>query len=391
MSTIPLSMREGHGQTLSGRDAPPIIAPADDDGALDELITHVTETVTSRGRASDPADEPLLDVATDESGDDSAGDSWRALKAKLDDPETAAERGRDTALDGALKTAVDRRAGQETESADFHGSRAWRDELKERYNGRIGIGDLLEAFADWHERLKVNPAAADAIAAAYLAQPQYTLPTANGGPRKPAPASDAALDQTTSGQTLNRVLAAAIDRHHGKGDGEPAAFAASARHRTALKEMFPGMTYAEACRRVVMLDGDLHRDPLATAARLAASYGMSGAPAQPAAVAGEREPPTGDALAGNALGRDGWMDGAQQIIAATASHLPDLEHTQDEVAAVLERPEFMHGPDMQQNLLRAHRVAQLMRQRRSHQHDTHAAPAAAARLDGLISQAMQGT
>jgi hypothetical protein len=356
MSTIPLSMREGHGQTLSGRAAP--FMASDDDGALDDLIEHVTETVANRGRANDPADELLLDAATVEEGDgsskgDTPDDSWRALKAKLDDPGEAAERGPDTVLDRALKAAVDRRAGQEVESADFHGSRAWRDELRQRYDGRIAIGDLLESFAHWHEQLKADPSAASAaIAASYLAQPQYTLKTDAGTAQKPAAAGDA-----DPGQTLNRVLAAAIDRHHGKGDGEPAAFAASARHRAALKEMFPGMTYAEACRRVVTLDRDLHRDPVATAARLAASYGSTGTPVQPV-VSGERgapmkEPPTGSAS----------LSDAQQMIAASSAQMPDLEHMQDDVAAVLERPDFAHGPDMQQNLLRAYRAAQLARQK----------------------------
>ena len=270
MSMIPLSLREGYGQTLSGGDAP--VATRDNDNNLDALIANVTETITNRGALGRVDDEVLLDEPASEG--DNAGDSWRDLKAKLDDPESAQERGPDSGIDRALKMAVDRRASQETESADFHQSREWRAELEGRYDGRVAIGGLLDMFADWHERLKQNPrAAADAIASAYLEQAPHAVSHEAGLPGKPEGA--ARSENASADQKLNGILAEAIDRHHDKGDGEQKAFVASARHRVALKEMFPGMSYAEACRRVVKLDGDLHRDPIATAARLAATYGMT--------------------------------------------------------------------------------------------------------------------
>ena len=182
MSTIPLSMREGHGQTLSGGDEP---SPrTDDDSKLDALIENVTETIANRGAPGRADDEVLLDEPASEG--DNAGDSWRDLKAKLDDPELAQERGPDSELDRALKMAVDRRASQEAESADFHQSRQWRAELEQRYDGRVAIGGLLDMFADWHERLKVNPrAAADAIASAYLEQAAHAVSHEAGQPSKP--------------------------------------------------------------------------------------------------------------------------------------------------------------------------------------------------------------
>lgn len=339
MSTIPLSMREGHGQTLSGGDAS--ITLHEDDGALDALIERATETITERNAVGNGANEALLDEVDEKGGD--RGDTWRNLKAELDDADGVLH-GTYSELDRALKVAVDQRAEQEAESADFLQSREWRDALDQRYGGRVAIGDLLESFAQWHEQLKENPRdAADAIAATYLAQSQYALPDGNGRSGRNGPSGEAKSESPK--RTLNVILDDAIDRHHGKGDGEGAAFAASAPHRAALKAMFPGITYAEACRRVVKLDGDLHRDPIGTAARLGAAYGMSVMPSQQAATA-QRE-----ALAGD----------AQDMIAATAEHLPGLSDIEDDVVAVLQSPEFLHGPDMQQNLLRAYRIAQTAR------------------------------
>jgi hypothetical protein len=369
MSTIPLSLREGHGQTPSGTDAPLSAMHADNDDKLDALIDGVAATIANRDAPDGTRDEILLEAS---SGDD--GDTWRDLKAKLDDPELASECGADSELDRTLKAAVERRASQEAESADFRQSRGWRSELDRRYDGRIAIGDLLDNFADWHERLKQHPrAAADAIVAAYLEQAPDALPDDSTRPTssgKPASSMSEGADRT-----LNGILSAAIDRHHGQGDGEQKVFAASARHRNALKEMFPGLSYAEACRRVVKLDGDLHRDPIGTAGRLAATYGMTATPAQQI-IAEER-----GALAGD----------AQKIVATAVERLPDLANLEDDVIAVMQRPEFKHGPDMQSNLMRAHRVAQLSRGEQTRRSERSAGTIAApACLDGVIAKAMRG-
>jgi hypothetical protein len=371
MSTIPLSTREGHGQTLSGGAASPAVTHSGDDSKLDELIDGVTETITSRESPEGHRNEILLDAPAD----DDESDSWRAFKAKLDDPEAARGRCPGSELDRALKVAVDRRASQEAESADFHQSREWRDVLDQRYRGRYGIGALLDAFADWHEAFKTNPRAAfDAIASAYLDQPAYVLPAAEHRGHAESPAK---AEGTGAAQTLDGVLAAAIDRHHGKSDGEQQVFAASARHRAALKGMFPGMSYAEACRRVVTLDGDLHRDPIGTAVRLATTYGMPVTSAQHA-LAEQRNVRVGE---------------TQQMIAAAAENLPELAEMEDELVTVLGRPEFVHGPDMQENLLRARDVVRLARegQRRPRDRRSPESAAAASNLDGLIAQAMRGS
>lgn len=367
MTTIPLSMREGYGQALSGADGPSVTAYADDN-KLDELIDNVSETLAHRGSPDNQRDEILLDESPDD------GDTWRDLKARLDEPDAAEERGPESELDRALKAAVDRRASQETESADFRESKEWRDALHERYDGRVAIGDLLDQFADWHESLKANPrAAADALASAYLEQPAYALPDPAALEKRGTPPD---IKDGGPDRKLDSILAAMIDRHHGKGDGEQQAFGASARHRAVLKEMFPGMTYAEACRRVVMLDGDLHRDPIATAARLAATYRMPATSSQHIAV--ER--------------RDAMASDAQRVIASTAENWPGLADMENELVTVLNRPDFMHGPDMQENLLRAHRVVQLARHEGPRLGGgTDAKRAAMPRgLDGLIAQAMQG-
>jgi hypothetical protein len=370
MSTIPLSAREGHGQTLSGGDMSATAVHAENDNELDALIEKMSNTVVNRGIQND-VDGILLDSPS--SGEEADGDSWRAFKSSLDDPEKVAERGHETELDRALTVAVGRRANQEAESADFHQSRESRDALNERYGGQVAIGDLLEIFADWHERLKDNPdRTAEVMASAYLGEPSYALPNGAQVPNKLAPTLGA--NRMGVGSTLDDVLAAAINRHHGQGDGEKKVFAASARHRKALKEMFPGLSYAEACRRVVKLDSDLHRDPIGTAGRLAATYGMTATPAQQI-VAEQR-----DALAGD----------AQQIVVTAAERLPDLANLEDDVIAVMQRPEFRHGPDMQNNLMRAHRVAQLALGQQTRRREPAVTIPAPADLDGMIAQAMQG-
>jgi hypothetical protein len=287
---------------MSGDDTP--VAPhADDDSKLDELIDSVTETITNRDTSGGERDEILLDTPVN----DVDSDTWRAFKANLDDPETASERGLVSELDGALKAAVDRRASQETESADFRQSREWREALDKRYDGRVAIGDLLEAFAHWHERLKENPRGRRRHGLRLSReQAPYALP--DDAERASKPGTPAGVQEANPDQRLNGILAAAIDRHQGKGDGEQQAFAASARHRAALKEMFPGISYAEACRRVVNLDGDLHRDPIGTAARMAATYGLPMIPSQEVGLE-QRGASAGD---------------AQQAIAATAERLPDF-------------------------------------------------------------------
>ena len=121
------------------------------------------------------------------------------------------------------------------------------------------------------------------------------------------------------------------------------------------------MSYAEACRRVVKLDGDLHRDPIATAARLAATYGMTVTSSQQA-VAEHRHAAASD---------------AQQMVVSAAEHLPELAEMEDDLVKVLGRPDFAHGPDMQQNLLRAHRVVQLARDEQRRRNDHHVTRAGA--------------
>src|SRR5262245_7603572 len=103
MTSIPLSMRESYGQTLSGTEEPSVTARADDDGKLDALVDSVAERIAHRDASDDRQGDILLDEPTDD-------DSWRELKAKLDDADAAEERGPESELDRALKSAVDLRA-----------------------------------------------------------------------------------------------------------------------------------------------------------------------------------------------------------------------------------------------------------------------------------------
>ncbi|MCC6889611.1 MAG: hypothetical protein IT536_13840 [Hyphomicrobiales bacterium] len=336
MSTIPLSIREGRGRTSSGDD--PHVCATADRGHLDALIERVTETITGRAAARAGGFDRLLETTAGAAD----GQSWTDLKADIEASEAAQEIGAKSALeksplDQALKTAVDRCAGQESESADFHRSRPWREALARRYQGRVAIGDLFESFAQWHQRLLADPAsAADAIAAAYLEQPLNALPqdaTADGG------IAEQATSERQADHSLDRVLGAAIDRHHGDGDREQQTFADIARHRFLLKSMFPGLSFTEACRRLVTLDGALHRDPVATATRLALSYGLAiEPPSEKPAVAGA-------------------VDDAEDVVTSLVRQLPDLMDLEDEILAVLQRPAFRHGPDLRRNLIRAYGIA----------------------------------
>ena len=82
MSTIPLSAREGYGQTLSGEDAPP---PEQTNDKLDAVIESAFETITTRDEIKED-DETLLPVT---------GDGWANL---VNDPEREAPAEREAGL-----------------------------------------------------------------------------------------------------------------------------------------------------------------------------------------------------------------------------------------------------------------------------------------------------
>ena len=92
--------------------------------------------------------------------------------------------------------------------------------------------------------------------------------------------------------------------------------------------MFPGLSFADAMRSLVKFDGDMHRDPLTTAARMGASYGMPVTAGQHIAAQAdyERTAPV------------------VQMVEHTAQYLPNYADYQEDMIRVLGRADFVRSP-----------------------------------------------
>ena len=255
MSTIPLKHAKATCQSISGSDTPPTTIERDD-GALDALIESATETVTNRDQIKEDDDTLLKPIE---------GEGWAALAS---DPDRPAPTEREAGLEKVMRGREAKLAEREAESAEFHASQESRETLRHRYKGQVSVEQLLENATDWHHYMTANPhMAADQLASAYLQAAPYAI---NDDP--PPKKAEAPADEHRW-RSLDRILEDAWDKRQ-NGDPNQQEFKASAKQRAALKAMFPGMSFADAMRSLVKFDGDMHRDPLATAARMGASYGM---------------------------------------------------------------------------------------------------------------------
>ena len=226
---------------------------------------------------------------------------------------------------------------------------------------------MLDNATNWHHHLTANPhMAADQLASMYLQSAPYAIND------DPPPAKEAPADEHPS-RKLDRILESAIDKKL-NGDPDQQEFKASAKQRAALKAMFPGLSFADAMRSLVKFDGDMHRDPLTTAARMGASYGMPVTAGQHIAVQAdyERTAPV------------------VQMVEQTAQHLPNYAEYQEDMIRVLGRPDFVRSPDMQQDLLRAYRIVEIVREEQhkiTAQNAERSKPKPRGGLDGHLDRA----
>ena len=141
--------------------------------------------------------------------------------------------------------------------------------MKSRYGSEGDIGQTIDAFVKWGHYFKQDPqAAGNALAESYLRASKYSF---NEQPDDKATKAEAYVDghgRRHSGKVLDEVIQGAIDSA-----GEREEFVATTAQRQALKELFPALTFDQALRKIVQIDRDAFRDPLATGAIVAAAFG----------------------------------------------------------------------------------------------------------------------
>jgi hypothetical protein len=183
-------------------------------------------------------------------------------------------------------------------------------------------------FLGWAGELQRNPAlTAQAMAESYAKASPWGLKDRAEKPQR---------DDPYGAHKLNDIISDAIDR----ASSEKQEFEATAKQRAALRELFPDISFSEAMDRIVKIDRDLHRDPLNTAAQVAAMFGM---PLTPAAMAADKH--------------------VKDLGAAIDQMLPSMPNFQMEpVSNVLKHPEFKRSGDPVADLQRAYAVTEKVTQ-----------------------------
>jgi hypothetical protein len=171
-------------------------------------------------------------------------------------------------LDAKLKANFERSETLETERAEFNSAREARRELNERYGAQGDIATTIDMFVGWADRLRASPGmAAQEMAEAYMRASPWALRD-----KKETPP----VDDPYGRKKLDAILGDAIEN----ASAEKKDFEATAAQRAKLKQIFPGMTFDEALARVVQIDREMHQDPLTTAGKLGAAFGMPVTPRQ---------------------------------------------------------------------------------------------------------------
>jgi hypothetical protein len=230
-------------------------------------------------------------------------------------------------LDAKLRANFERAEAREAEEATFKASRAARDELRERYP-QGDTAKTLDMFLGWAGELQRNPAlTAQAMAESYAKASPWGLKDKAEKPQR---------DDPYGAHRLNDIISDAIDR----ASSEKAEFQATAKQRATLKELFPGLSFADAMDRIVKIDRDMHRDPLSTAGQVAAMFGM---PITPAAAAADQR--------------------VKDLGATIDQVLPTLPGFDPRAAMnVIKHPEFVRTADPVADLQRAHAVTEKVTQ-----------------------------
>jgi hypothetical protein len=241
MSTIPLSAR--------GLDAPEGTSPYG--------------PMSPEDRVDAGADARLDAVVT------------KALERMPDDDAVPTPKSERKSMDTLISEGLDRHEAAQDEKDSFAASRESRRELQERYASQGGeFSKTLDNFIDVARQFKADPQGTGLRAAeAYMRASPYALK-----PHEPKAKPEAFFvdGKRYNGNVLDSIIEDAMDN----ASNEKKDFEATPAQRAALKELFPGKTFAEALATVAKIDRDLHIDPLGTAATLAAQFGMPVTPQQ---------------------------------------------------------------------------------------------------------------
>jgi hypothetical protein len=256
-------------------------------------------------------------------------------------PETMEREGK---LEQAIEGAAAAAEAREGERAQFHESRGDRAELRRRYGGRGDIAEAIDRFVYWDAAMRQNPTLApEQLASDYLEQ--FNL----GGDAERRSARQQPAEQKGDDLHPGRRLDQAIDQAMEEVDQRAAderEFATSAEQRAALKRLFPQLSFSDAVKRIAYLDAELWRDPIATAQRIGASYGLPVTPLQ-------------HEIAGMA-GEQTQLDGGYQQLFETLrreGELPQLEALAPDMTNIMRSPNFPWTGNIRNDLRTAHAVA----------------------------------
>jgi hypothetical protein len=170
-------------------------------------------------------------------------------------------------LDTLISEGLDKHEAAQADKESFERSKASREELNDRYGAQGDLSTTIDKYIQWAAHFRENPQeVGQRFAESYLSASPYALT-----PREPKEKPEAFIDGTGkryNGKILDAIVESATD------GSEQKDFVATAKQREALKVMFPGKTWDEALATIVRIDRDAYKDPLGTAATVAAAFGM---------------------------------------------------------------------------------------------------------------------
>jgi hypothetical protein len=234
-------------------------------------------------------------------------------------------------LDDGISAAMAVGEEDDDDRKSFARSREYRAELRARYGKEVDLGALVEKFIRQEDDFRKDPVgAADRLAGEYLQRPYAA--------RYNKPETKKNLSDLPQGQRLGAILDDALD------GAEAADFKMTAKQRALIREKFNGMPFDEVLKIVTAADRDLHDDPIGAAARIAASYGVPVTQSQHQNVEYQ--------------GRVNQVaDGLGHLY--KSGQLPRLAELSGHIGQVLQNPQFQHTPDLENNLRRAYRIAEI--------------------------------
>src|SRR5262245_3137524 len=184
-------------------------------------------------------------------------------------------------LDDLIGDVIAKHEGLEADEKAWADSRETRDTLNKRYEEHDATtAKTLNMYIGWAKEFRRDPvAAAQMFAQAYLGQSPYNLPEEK---EKVKPDYSDLDWLTRSKAEANDKLNALLDHAVDRATSEKTEFADTAEARAPLKQMYPTLSFDAAIKKIEQIDRDAHRDPVGTAAVLAAAFGAPVTQAQQA-------------------------------------------------------------------------------------------------------------